>query len=300
MESKYIKISSLEEIVNYASQGITHDNFTINQTLSFSIPIDVIHKNPLDDVVNDAALWAAKERPKELHINHGEFIGDGLDHIINELTKKQTSNRALFSLLDQSKISNSGDNPIPSFMIMQCTIDKEKLYCTAYFRALEVTTFLRINIEEIRVKIKSIYDKLPKFNTVNLTIFAFRSYLNPKINTLKIPEIEGIKEARILRLLEKTPKKIAEMLDEKCKDSTVVMTTSIERIISSLEVLEASEVSFNYIKAIKLAKETLDIANNLREKRQQNSHHNDIEKLNESLNKKIKSLAETIRTCVKP
>ena len=84
----------------------------------------------------------------ELHINHGSYIGDGLEHIIDELKNKPSSNRALFSLISQKDISKSGDNPIPSFMIFQTCIDDNILYCSVYFRALEVSTFLRINTEE--------------------------------------------------------------------------------------------------------------------------------------------------------
>lgn len=296
MKAEYIEIESLEEIIHHASQETPHDSFTINQILSFAIPTKVIIEKPLLDVEYEASLWAAKKCPEELHINHGQYIDNGLEHIITELTHKQTSNRALFSLIDQSKISESGDTPIPSFMIMQCAIDKDELYCTAYFRALEVTTFLRINTEEIRQKIKNIYDAIPRFKTVKLTIFAFRAYSNKNINTLRIPEIDRTSEAKILKLLERDPKKIAEMLQEKCKDSTVIMTTSTERIISSLIELDDMDVTFNRPHALHLANEALQMANLLREKRALNSHHEDLGGLNRSLQTKIQQLAEVIQS----
>ena len=295
MKIEYIKIESLEEIIDHASREIPHNSFAINHALSFAIPVKTITDSPLLDVVNEAELWARKECPDELHINHGQYIGEGLDHIIFELTHKRTSNRALFSLIDQSAILKSGDKPIPSFMIMQCAIHHDELYCTSYFRALEVTTFLRINIEEIRQKIQKIYDAIPHFKTVNLTIFAFRAYSNENINTLRIPELDRTSEARITKLLERSPEKVSELLKEKCKDSTVIMTVSTERIISSLNELNDSEVKFNRTQALYLAKEVLQIANNLREKRALNSHHKDLEELNRALQEKTERLAEVIQ-----
>jgi thymidylate synthase len=89
-------------------------------------------------------------KPPSLYINHGEYItSDGIVHIINELKLKQTSNRALLSLINQEDIIGSGDNPIPSFMVLQFSLEGEELYVTTYFRALEVANFLNVNLEEI-------------------------------------------------------------------------------------------------------------------------------------------------------
>lgn len=294
MKIEYYETTSLEDIVNHASGEIPDGKFIINYILPFSIPIKIIKDNPIRDVSDEALLWASKVRPEELHINHGEFIGDGLDHIISQLTHKKTSNRAIISLIAQSKISNSGDTPIPSFMVLQCNIYEKTLYCTAYFRALEVTTFLRVNLEEIRLKIASIYDAIPDFRTVNLTIFAFRAYSNKNINTLKIPLIDRLTEAKILTTLIRNPTEISELLKQKCKDSTVILTGSLEKIISSLSELEDKEVCFNRVLALHLTKKALATANDLKEKRAVNSHHDDFEKLNRELEENILAVSKEI------
>lgn len=294
MKTKYIEITSLEEIIDYASRELPDGSFSINCILPFSIPVKFINANPLLDVSSEALLWANKTCPEELHINHGQFIGDGLEHIISQLTHKKTSNRAIFSLLDQSKISNSGDDPIPSFMLMQCNIHENTLYCTAYFRALEVTTFLRINLEEIRQKISEIYSSLPDFKTVNLTIFAFRAYSNKNINTLKIPALDRLTEAKILKSLSKNPQEISELLKQKCKDSTIILTGSLEKIISSLNELEDEEVNFNRALTLHLTKEALATAIDLKEKRAINSHHEDLERLNSELEQNTLAIAKEI------
>lgn len=294
MKTEYIEITSLEEIIDYASGEIPDGSFSINCILPFSIPVSAINADPLLDVSSEARLWANKICPEELHINHGQFICDGLEHIISQLKHKKTSNRAIFSLLNQSNISNSGDDPIPSFMLMQCNIHENTLYCTAYFRALEVTTFLRINLEEIRQKISEIYNSLPDFKTVNLTIFAFRAYANKNINTLKIPALDRLTEAKILKALSKKPQEISELLKQKCKDSTVILTGSLEKIISSLNELENEEVNFNRVRALHLTKQALATAIELKEKRAINSHHEDLERLNNELQQNTLAVAREI------
>lgn len=294
MKIDYIKISSLEEVIDYASSEIADGFSVINYVLPFSISAISINSNPLRDVSREAKLWADSICPDELHINHGQFIGDGLEYIISQLAHKKTSNRAVFSLMDQSKISNSGDDPIPSFMLMQCNIHQGELYCTAYFRALEVTTFLRINLEEIRQKISQIYKSLPDFKVVNLTIFAFRAYSNKNINTLKIPDIDRYTEAKILTTLTREPELIARLLKQKCKDSTVVLTGSLEKIISSLKELQDGEVGFNRVYALHLANEVLVAALDLKDKRAINSHHEDLERLNSELEKRTLALSKEI------
>ena len=101
-------------------------------------------------------------------------------------------------MLAQKDISKSGDDPIPSFLTFQCSIEKEVLYCTATFRALEVSHFLRINLEEIRQNLVDICTKLPAIEKVHLHIFAFHAYVSsvpaaalrrPKIDVMFMPEL---------------------------------------------------------------------------------------------------------------
>ncbi|WP_285425269.1 hypothetical protein [Pseudomonas sp. efr-133-TYG-103a] len=294
MKIEYAEIDTLEHIVDIASNEIPDGTSSINYVMPFSITIGVIKEKPLKDVTDEARLWAMKNRPEELHINHGEFIGDGLDQMISQLSNNKTSNRALISLIDQKVIANSGDNPIPSFMLLQCNIHEDTLYCTAYFRALEVTTFLRVNLEEIRLKIVAIHDSLQNFKNIKLTIFAFRAYSNKNINTLKIPIIDRLSEAKIFSTLSKNPKEISDLLKEKRKDSTVVVTTSLERIISCLEELDDGAVAFNRKLALSTTRTILEIAIDLKEKRSINSHHEDFGEMNKTLSEKTLELSKVI------
>lgn len=294
MKIEYKEINSLEEIVNHASEEILDGAGALNYLLPFTISIDAIKQQPIADVTAEAKLWADKTRPQELHINHGEFILDGLEHITTELLDKKTSNRALFSLLSQKDISNSHDQPIPSFMLMQCSIHDDSLYCTAYFRALEITKFFRINLEEIRLKISTIHDSIPDFKKVNITIFAFRAYSNKNINPLRIPLIDRMSESKICVALQKNPAYISELLLEKIGNSTVVKTESIERIISATQELSDACVKFNRVFINTLAKQALQISEKLRSQRKINSHHEGIEATNAELNEKIKKISEEL------
>lgn len=162
------------------------------------IPASDLEKVKMTDVTLEAAQWRHAAPAADMYFTHAQYYGDGIQHIINELKDKPTSNRALYSLMSQKDISKSGDNPIPSFLTFQCSIEKEVLYCTATFRALEVSTFLRINLEEIRQNLVEICTKLPVIEKVHLHIFAFHAYVRsvpaaalrrPKIDVMFMPEL---------------------------------------------------------------------------------------------------------------
>lgn len=284
-------ISSLEEIATHAEHEIG-ENFKINYLMSYNISVADLKSKPLEDVTSEAELWAAREKPAELQINHGEFIKDGLEHIISELTQKKNSNRALFSLISQEHISGTGDTPIPSFMILQCTIDNNRLYCTAYFRALEVSKFLRVNLEEIRLKICKIHEELLNFENVALTIFAFRAYVNKNINTLRIPEIDRIHAIKLFKNLQENPREVARMLREKCQPSTFILTGSISNLIEAMQHWESVKYQKTLIK--NNAEAAIEIAQKLLYLRERSSHHAEIEALNQELHEKIIAIAKEL------
>lgn len=284
-------ISSLEEIVNHAEQEIG-ENFKINYLMSYNISMADLKSKPLEDVTTEAELWAAPEKPAELQINHGEFIKDGLDHIISELNYKKDSNRALFSLISQKHISDTGDTPIPSFMVLQCTIDNNRLYCTAYFRALEVSKFLRVNLEEIRLKICKIHEELLSFGDVAITIFAFRAYVNKNINTLRIPKIDRINPIELFVTLQENPQEVARMLREKCQASTFILTDSISHLIVAIQNWKSEK--HQKILINNNAEEAMEIAKKLLHLRERSSHDPGIEALNRELHEKINAIAKEL------
>lgn len=286
-------ITSLEEFVAQAVLEVDK-NFTLNYMISNTISINDLKENPISDCTDEAILWAAKEKPKELQINHGQYIKTGLDYIISELKRKETSNRALFSLISHEHIVESKDLPIPSFMIMQCNIYQDTLYCTSYFRALEVSTFFRINLEELRLKICDIYKEIPKFTNVKITIFAFRAYINENINTLKKPEIDRLTAIQIFKMLSSNRRQLAALLREKSHASTVIETDSIQYLIESLDD-DSIEISNKRLIIIK-AKEAITLSNDLLDLRKIASHHHKIEELNQKFHTCIMEIAQELES----
>lgn len=172
-----------------------------NWVLHFACDAKDLKTLEITDAREEAAKWRSEICPRELYFTHAQFYTDGVKYIITELIKKPTSNRALYSLINQGDIRNSGDDPIPSFMTLQCQIDQDVLYCTCYFRALEVSKFLKINLEEIRQTLVEIYDGVPRFTKVDLTIFAFRAYNDHGRLPLRRPKIETLYDDELQALL---------------------------------------------------------------------------------------------------
>lgn len=241
MDIDYVAINSLEEIASQASEAInaSADKAQINFILSHCFPVDIL-KNSLRDVAEKAGLWASPECRDPLYFNHGQFIGDGLSHIIQELNRKPTSNRALTSLISQKHISNSDDKPIPSFMLMQTGINSNELFCTCYFRALEISSFLRINIEEIRLKLTEICASIRHIRTIKLVIFAFRAYISEGFIPLEKPELDFKynEQLQILDLLRLDRPTLKRLLEEKARATTVIDLEPLKNLLKCLAVCE--------------------------------------------------------------
>ena len=299
MTIEYKPIKSFEEIINDATFAIAEGEHEFNRCMAYALDVSVIGKC-ISDVTEDAKMWAEKECPPELYINHGSYIKDGMEHIIKELNDKSSSNRALFSLISQENISGSGDKPIPSFMIFQTCIDENTLYCTAYFRALEISTFFRINIEEIRLKIEEIYQNIRTIKKVNIVIFAFRAYHKSAINPLKKAKIDLMTGIKIFTILNNNPYEFNELFEEKAKDSTVISLESLSHLLEALNeptVKSNKNENLNFTQVNKIIKDAIENGNELRKIRTQHSHHSDIEKINNKYIECLKKLSREFEKC---
>jgi len=183
--------------------------------------------------------WRSENPPKDFYFSHAQYYRDGVKHIVDELKAKSTSNRALYSLISQSDISGSGDRPIPSFLTLQCQIEGETLHCTCCFRALEVSSFLKTNLEEIRQTLVEIYDGVPTFKKINLVIFAFHAYKDVTRSPLKRPKLDYLCQAELMqRLAEKAvapERSMDEMLEELGRAVTSVDPNCLSNLKKLLE-----------------------------------------------------------------
>ncbi|AMC35406.1 hypothetical protein [Janthinobacterium sp. B9-8] len=193
------------------------------------------------DVENVAAKWRSKKCPPDLYFTHAQYYGDGVEYIIEDLKRNSSSNRALYSLISQEQIVELGkdDKPIPSFMILQCQIEDDVLYCTCYFRSLEVCNFLKVNLEEIRQTLADIYAGIPHLKIVKLTIFAFRAYYNSSSSSLVRPRLETLSSLSLLRYFtnEVNPLSILSKMLNELKESVTVVSAA--PLLSLKEALEA-------------------------------------------------------------
>lgn len=298
--SNFVEKKSFEEIHSYALELLQKNPNQLNFSLHVAFPIDIVKKPELRDVSADAENFQKIDKPDHLHINHGMFIKEnGIQNLINELKEKKNSNRAIISLIDQDDIIGKGDNPIPSFMIIQAAIENNTLFLTTYFRALEISSFLRINLEEIRMILNQIYSCFDEIESVNLHIFAFRAYIQKDINPLKRAQIELLDEAVLLKKLENPIKKgLIPLLEEKLRTkTTVVDDNSFTLILGILKNPLANEDIHPILKSEytkKIVQEIIDTSFEIQKLRSVNSHSPRIDDLYSTYSAQIQKLIDEI------
>lgn len=207
-----------------------------NWHCDFDIPVADLNRVAMLDVKDEAAQWRQRTPAPDMYFSHGQYYEDGIHHIIDELKRKRTSNRALYSLLAQRDITGKGDDPIPSFLTFQCSIEGDVLYCTASFRALEVGTFLKVNLEEIRQNLVDICKEFPELQTVRLHIFAFHAYVRTMAAAaLRKPAIDVTPERKLVRLMQTGDlRQLDELLGGLEKSTTAVSSESLEQLLEIL------------------------------------------------------------------
>ncbi|MSN26316.1 MAG: hypothetical protein GJV46_10670 [Geobacter sp.] len=301
---EFKEISSLRECVQLAESIVEESakEYCINFSVKVRFPISLVLVSELKDVEQLAEDFQNPEKPDHLYLNHGEFITPlGVPHVIEELRNKHNGNRAIISLISQNDILKKGDDPIPSFMILQFSLEADNtLYVTTYFRALEVSKFFRINIEEIRIICNQIYSQLKKIEFVNLHVIAFRGYINPKINTLVRPKIESMRDGKILALLQDDVGQLADLLKEKLYDTTFVENNSLKYIkenINDPTVNKRINGTLTNPHFKTLVDACLDSAEQLSSIRIISSHHTDIKPISDKYLENLSLLIAEVEKC---
>ena len=145
-----------------------------------------------------------------------------------------------------NKLIDSADDPIPSFMLLQAGItdDKSQISITTYYRALEVSKFLPINIAESCLVIEKI-NKAFSFNAKSfaITIHAFNAYYIENFSCLEKAPIDTLSEMEIMleiSFLAQGKKWIHKRLEEK-RDLTESRINShgIQNLIAAIELYNA-------------------------------------------------------------
>ena len=277
------------------------DGRCFNLILQGVFPIEEINSSFIKAHQAKAEEWQAKQCPESLIINHGEFLhkyGDSIEFLIKELKNKPDSNRAIVSLINCKDILYSGDKPIPSFIVLQFSfIEETCIACTAYFRALEVSKFLPVNLAEICIILSKIKNRFPKIANFNITIHSFSAYSNPEFYCLEVAEMDLIanKGAIAIAVIKNDYNKLLFFLNSKIRDESYVIIDGMIELHNALKSVpdQYNQELINYISI------SLNLMTELSEIRQSSSHSNEImilqSKIRDSLSKSINLLEELIR-----
>jgi len=200
---------TLFDLWNKAFKVCNKSKKVSNLILTGIFPFTETNSDWIKNFKDKAKDWQEPERPRHLVLNHGEYIDkykskfnkSGMDYIIDELKTKADSNRACWSLYDMSTLIDSEDKSIPSFMVLQADIseDSKVLSLTTYYRALEVSKFLPINIAEsclVAEKLQKAFSF--KFKEFSLTIHAFNGYVKENFSCLEKASVDLLSEGEIM------------------------------------------------------------------------------------------------------
>ncbi len=260
-------------------------------------------KDTFPDFIEIAKDWQGEKVPESLYYNHGRYMQSkgilGIEHIIKELTNKATSSRAIIPLINFADVVDSGDQYLPSLNVIQFGFledTKRKIFATIYFRALEVNRFLKINLCEIYLMIKSIANIIRSIEEVDITIIAFRAQYKEKYGCFRKAKIDTLNEAELTVLLSnKKYDNIIDLLEEKLELSeTVIEDKGINSIKNAIEVLtKEGESSVLLLEKVKKTQERLNL---LKEERKKTSNYKEIEKTEQLVTDSIKDLIAGFRT----
>ena len=170
-----------------------------------------------------AQKWQEPQCPVDMWHNHGQIIQsrDSRKYIKDLLNNNPTSRRALITLIEQDQVQKSAGNTeyLPSFDIVQFSFPSDKrceLIISLYMRALEVGTFLPINLCELYLLADYLREANLSVSTVDISIFANRITEIPDIDTYKKAMIDMIDIGTLKALVDsQRNQEIIEMLIEK-------------------------------------------------------------------------------------
>lgn len=266
-----------------------------NVTLALTIDLPISGNAFLSNYKSDADNWQAKERPDHLSFNHGEYMhrhADSVQFLIDQIRQKSTSNRACINLVDMRDISESSDGRLPSFMLLQAGIgeDPRRLLLTAYYRALEVGTFLPINLAELASIADRIQQGLPTLETAEMTIHAFRTHLTPGFrphvrSKLDRANVDSVKAAADTN----DYTGVADWLIDKARPETIIETSGLTLLLT-----EIKDQGWNKDVIDVLGMALIDLVE-LQDLRLRASHAKAIESRQESISEGLNRAARMLR-----
>lgn len=305
--NNYTDSDQLKDITTKAIETVGDNDYILNLNLKFKFKKETLNNAHFPQYEELAKKFQNPTKPEDLALNHGEFITkEGVSHVIKELKHKKASNRAIISLISQKEILQSADKPIPSFLVLQFTKENDILYITTYFKALEVSKFLKINLEEIRLIIKTITHDIQEINYICLNLHAFRAYAKDNINPFIRIRFHTLSSVSLYNKIKNSPVELIEYLEEaeELSSTTYIETTGFERLLKIFDENLKDELAIpeplqsclfrNYTKKCMTC---LSELKNLREKA---SHSDEITKAENEYLLNLKKVICEVKKCLTP
>lgn len=276
---------------------ILHDTKNFGIIPNMNLHICMLYQNFNKEIeelfpekIHLAELWQQTEGvPDSLHYNHGQYMQykgtPAINFVIDELKSKATSSRAIIPLINFEQVVNSGDSFLPSFDIVQFGFqeeDKKQLYVTLYLRALEVNHFLKINLCEIYLMCKKIYEQIRSIDSIDITVIAFRAQYKSEFGCFKRAIMDSISQSKILLLLQNNIKGLVDLLIEKRNlYETVIETNGMNNLLEASKALhETKQIRADVLKQVK---QTLDVMEKLKVEREKTSNYDTIKPLEKNV-----------------
>lgn len=284
--------NTLEELYdNVVKKVSSHilENLIITGTFKISELDDNSFLQLNEKKAND---WKMVDCPPHLYFNHGHYITEkGYKFLKEELKRKKNSHRACLSLINMKDIIGSGDKPIPSFMNLQASYsnsDKTKLLVTSYYRALEVSQFLKINIAETCLTIKELIHEFDDIETFELTIIAFKAQIMENFHCLEKAEIDRIDNHLLsIHTHDKDKESLLRLLqDKKDREESIIETKGLDELLK-----QAKYEKFPFVEGIEKVIADMNI---LKEKREKNSAASTLKRYTKEVQKSLKELIEDV------
>jgi hypothetical protein len=235
---QYQSISAFDTIISDAVSGCSSGPVH-NLLLAYEFSPELINSPFVKLHERKAQEWQANPAPANLFFSHGQYFHgeNGIQYVIKELKAKSSSRRALLSLAGMDAFMESGDRAIPSFMIAQFAIDSDILYVTEYFRAIEVGSFLPINVTEAVLLVKRIVEAIRQPRVIRLSMLAFHAHLTPTFHCLEKAAVDMLKGGEIgVVVAQKNISQLIEWLEGKKWFESEIATHGLEELLAAVKL----------------------------------------------------------------
>lgn len=194
----------------------------------------------IKNYIDVAAHWQSADPPPEYLFSHGQYMhkyGPSIDYLVSQLVRKPTGNRACISLVDTGDIMESNDGKLPSFLVLQAATEHggAHLTLTSYYRALEVSEFLPINLAEMALVADQIRQSIPTLVSMDLVMHAFRAHSQPGFRAHVRSQLDiagSVEVASVVKAKDRA--KIATWLMDKARPETVIDTAGLAMLTTEL------------------------------------------------------------------